>query len=173
MSKLPVQTFLDALAQESVLQTARKIVLAAAKDGVTCPCCGQYVKSYKRALNAPMVQFLIWLVLAWQKDERWYDFREAPLIQSRRGGGDFPKLVLWGLIETAKAPMQGKRTSGLYRPTTKGVAFVHAHLSVPSHVLLYDNRVLGWSDKNVDVVQALGKHFDYQTLMQESNEEST
>lgn len=159
---------LSSVHTQQTIAAVREVVLSFARSGTTCPCCGQYVKSYRRALNAPMCQFLIWLVLAWQKDERWYDFREAPLIQSRRGGGDFPKLVLWGLIETVHGTPNGKRTSGLYRPTTKGVAFVHGHLTVPSHVVLYDNKVQGWSDKNVDIVQALGKHFDYQTLMQES-----
>ena len=50
-------------------------------------------------------------------------------------------------------------------PTSLGVQFVECSLKVPSHVHLYDNSVVGWSDKMVTVVEALGKRFDYQELM--------
>jgi hypothetical protein len=153
-------------AQEDSLSAARAQVLSNLDKGGTCPCCAQFAKAYKRALNAPMAVWLIWLVRAYEREPRWYDFREGPTLQARKGGGDFAKLVHWGLILMAPNDvMPNKRTSGLYRPTARGLAFVHGHVTVPSHVKLYDNKVIGWSDGQATIQDALGESFDYAELM--------
>ena len=138
-------------------------------EGSACPCCGQMAKAYTRTLNAPMARFLIWLVRAFEAQPRWYNIHEAPLIQGRRGGGDYGKLAHWGLIVLAASDTEeDQRTSGQWQPTAKGRRFVHGKVQVPAQVVLYDNRVLGWSEAWVSVEQALGKKFSYVDLMRSS-----
>lgn len=160
-----------------------------AKKGARCPCCTQYVKIYKRPLGAPMARWLIWLVRTWEQLDKtrygstprfgfdrkfeegnsrgvWIDIRNSPV-----RGGDYAKLVHWGLVEN-KADVVKKdngakdtRDSGLWRPTYKGIDFVHRRIEVPSHVLLYDNRKIGEEDKLIDISEALGKKHSYRELM--------
>ncbi len=82
-------------------------------------------------------------------------------------GGDYAKLVHWNLIEQ-KPKDRGdttRRDSGLWRPTFKGLDFAHQRCVVPSHVYLYDNILQKSEDTQINIVDALGKHFDYRELM--------
>jgi hypothetical protein len=131
-----------------------------------CPCCGQKVKIYKRKLNANMARWLIWLVKAYRDARRWWSVNEGPVLQNRKGGGDFAKLVHWGLIrEKPNEADSSKRTSGFWKPTKKGALFARMKIEVPSHVHLYNNEIVGWSDTPITIENALGKRFNYRELM--------
>lgn len=138
--------------------------------GVTCPCCGQYCKVYHRALNAPMVRFLIWLVKEFESRgdaKTWVNVNDGPLIQHRKGGGDFAKMVHWGLIEQMANIDDTKRSSGYWRPTQSGIDFVYNKIDVPKKVLLYLNEPVGYSAAHITVREALGTKFNYRELMEE------
>ena len=137
---------------------------------VDCPCCTQVCKIYKRKLNKPMARLLLWLVHQPEKDPRWYNVHEFPLIQGRRGGGDFAKLVHWGLVEECPKDSEDKtrRTSGLWRPTKKGIAFARGEVEVLSHVHLYNNVAYDVGHAQwIGIRDALGNKFDYEELMGE------
>ena len=53
----------------------------------------------------------------------------------------------------------------LYRPTLKGGKFVRNKITVPSHVILLRNEVIGWSETHINIEEALGEHFNYYELM--------
>jgi hypothetical protein len=130
-------------------------------NGTSCPCCGQFAKVYKRKMRSDMAHWLIWLVLKCRDSEDgWADVRQATV-----RNGDYAKTAHWGLAVQKMNQDTSKKNSGLWRPTDLGVQFVECRLKVPSHVHLYDNSVVGWSDKMVTVVEALGEHFNYQELM--------
>jgi hypothetical protein len=80
---------------------------------------------------------------------------------------DYAKLALWGLIKQKPNTDPKKRTSGIWRATSEGASFAWNLLSVPSHVFLASpgNQVLGWEEGKINVITALGKHFDYEELM--------
>lgn len=156
----------------TTLIEAKAEVLAGRDDGVACPCCGQYCKVYQRTLNSAMARFLIWLVLEyehrWTDDHGghlWISVNDGPLIQNRKGGGDFAKLRYWGLIEQMANDDDTKRTSGYWRPTSIGIAFAHDRITVPKQVKLYLNDPIGFSEERVSIRDALGTKFDYQELM--------
>jgi hypothetical protein len=149
----------------SSLQAARDLVASQIDDGVICPCCGQTCKLYPRKLYAEMGAWLIWLVLAYETEPKWYSVNEGPSFQHRKGGGDYGKLVHWKLVERAPNDHPAKRTSGLWRPTAEGSRFAHGQTQVPSHVYLYDNAVHRYSDELVSISQVLGEHFNYGELM--------
>lgn len=136
------------------------------KNGTTCPCCDQNCKVYPRSLNAPMARLLIWLVNSYEGHPRWYNVHEFPLIQGRRGGGDFAKMVYWGLIEEReKDEGQDQRTSGFWRPTERGIDFVHRKISVRRKAMIYNKGKLRHEGERIDIVDALGEDFSYDELM--------
>ncbi len=130
-----------------------------------CPCCGNRVKVYRRHLNRAMVKALVWLVYEHEKwPQRWFHISELPTIQGRPGGGDFAKLAHWGLINEKPNEDDGKKTSGLWKPTFKAFGFVTAGQRVPAWVELLENRPTAWSEETVDVFEAFGEEFDYRKI---------
>lgn len=149
------------------LEEARAQLYVGMDDGTSCPCCGQDVKVYRRTLNGPMCFLLIWLVLEHLTAPRWRNVREFPQIQNRRGGGDFAKLRYWGLIQPRDKDEDDpkRRTSGDWRPTGRGISFVHGKITVPRAVYIYDTRLLRFDPVHTTIHQALGKEWDYHELM--------
>lgn len=131
------------------------------KEGVRCPCCDRYAKVYRRSLNSTMARFLIWLVRNYGTDPRWYDIKEYPHAR----GGDHAKLVYWGMVEQHSNDDPTKSHSGHWRPTSFGIAFGQRQARVQSHAVVYANELLGHDGKEVDIVDCLGKKFDYSKLM--------
>ena len=132
--------------------------------GVICPCCRQLCKDYKRKLNSGMAVTMIWLVRAYAKNNRWIHVqKEAPrkVVRSNEIG----KLAHWGLVVLKPSDKESKKSSGMWMPTKKGISFVHRNTIVPSHVHLYNNEVIGWAEKKVDIVECLSNPFNYEELM--------
>lgn len=152
------------------LNTLRKKTLqaATARDGTQCPCCGQRCKIYKRRLNHQMACFLIWLVRLYTQRKTWIHVSQFPLIQNRRGGGDYGKLIYWGLIKQREnAKPQYKTASGYWRPTVKGIAFARKRIKVPEAVFVYDGFPQTFTGSRIDIVQALNGIYNYEELIAE------
>ena len=152
------------------LDAARKIVRDGMDDGVECPCCDQYCKLYKRGIHTSMARFLIWLYRTGlgEPDRRFFHIGEWPTSEDRfLSAGDAAKLRYWELIaEKPKDPNDTtRRTSGYWRITERGIAFVCGELRVPAHVFLFDGRVQGWDEETITIRDALGKNFNYAKLM--------
>jgi hypothetical protein len=131
------------------------------EGGITCPCCGQFAKIYKRKLNANMTRLLITAYrmagLAW--------FHGPTLL--RDGTGDLAKLRYWGLvIEESRARPDGGRT-GWWRVTPWGESFAKNLTRMPKYALIYDSRLLKLdpSAGNVSASEALEDKFNYSELM--------
>lgn len=134
--------------------------------GARCPVCTQFSKMYKRPLYGTIAQDLIRLYRACEFDSNFYHIGE---FSSRKasGGGDFAKLVYWGLVEEKEKDEDDTttRTSGYWRITGKGELFVQGEITVPSHVKIYDGRCLGLTGEQVSIKDVLGDKFDYEELM--------
>ena len=142
------------------LQEAKQQVLAGreGKKGVKCPCCGKPVARRNRALNAGMAKFLCQLVLKFRASDKWVDVKTINV-----RGGDYAKLQYWGLIENKPNTDSAKRTSGLWKPTQKGLAFVDCKFSVPSHAIVTDGVLTGFSKSMVYIIDV--PKFNYHELM--------
>jgi hypothetical protein len=119
-------------------------------DGTRCPVCHQHAKVYRRKMNSGMARVLILMYraagLGWQKT-RGID-----------NSGTIAKCAYWGLVEP------GRR--GTWRVTEAGARFVNGLYLVPSHVEVYDGRLLRMDPTTlVTIWDALGDDFDYQELM--------
>lgn len=137
------------------------------KEAPRCPCCNQIAKVYRRTINQTMARWLIALVRRYEMSPRYYSVAEDWSTKINRGTGDVAKLRYWGLIESDafQTDDAGKRTSGRWRPTARGIAFANGQLFVLQYVLVYNSEPIGWEGGDVGIRDALGKRFNYDKLM--------
>ncbi len=148
------------------------------KLGVPCPVCDQNCKVYWRSIYGKMATTLInlyWLTLDAAKGFKEFHitkFYKGGKDGGFSGGGDFQKLVHWGLVEPAEEmregePPKGKgKSEGFWKMTQPGMAFVVGNLSVPKYVRIYNSEFLGFGgDKTVNIKDVKGKDFNYVDLM--------
>lgn len=129
-----------------------------------CPVCEKRATVYKRKLHSEMARFLISLYVRDRIYSRYYTMREI-FPGSNKAASDGSYLVHWNLVEKADNTNSAGAPAGAYKITFKGKAFVAGQLSVPSHCHMYNNEVVGWSDKHVMIRAALGSKFSYDELL--------
>ena len=131
--------------------------------GTDCPCCGQFVKLYKRKLAATPSRMLIRL---YSLLDGWNHVSEIVKGISSTGSNDFSKLAYWKLIEEkGNLNNDGKKNSGYWKITKKGRDFVENKIRIPSYVLIYNTKCYGFSDDETTIIGALGEKFSYNELM--------
>ena len=138
-------------------------------DGAQCPCCNQLVKRYKRKLNSFMALSLIkfYHYSVARPEVEWLHIKD--LVEIAAGGGEFPRLRYWGLIEEqpGERPDGGKHR-GFWRITENGKSFVRGTLEVPKYIYLYNQEIVssqGDDPGKTTVREALGSKFNYSELM--------
>ena len=149
--------------REPVVLGIQDNLVATADDGEDCPCCGQRVQVYRRALSAKMAHFLILFAQLHTPETAWQPISVVPGVR----GGDYAKLRFWKLIEQRPLdPGESTRsgTSGQWRLTTVGWKYVLRKAALPSHVFVYDNNYLGPAGPHQTIDVALGTKFDYEAL---------
>lgn len=136
----------------------------AKEDIERCRCCGGKTKLYRRKLNSGMAAASVWL---WANHEMEYAHLAQDASRIILRNRDYSKLELWGLIEQQPNADPSKRTSGIWRLTDQGRLFALRRIEVASHVFLRSpgNELEGWENTTTDVMQSLGKHFNYHELM--------
>ena len=145
------------------LEDAKRELRERLDEGVTCPCCGQYAKRYRRKLNSSMSAALCWM--CGQARDAWID---VPLVAPSwvLKAREYPKLAMWGLIEERPKKEGSKaRTSGIWRITPLGADFVRGCTEVPAYVFVYNGEVEGFTDRTTYIRKALSDRFDYAELM--------
>ncbi len=132
------------------------------EKGTNCPCCGQFVKQYKRKLGSVMARTLIRLS---KMPNEYNHVKDIVKGISDTGTNDFSKLAYWGLIDEMANDSTAKRTSGYWRITQKGHDFVNCKIVLLEHALIYNRLCNGFGGVKINIVDALGKKFNYQELM--------
>lgn len=143
------------------IKEAKDFLRASYVRGATCPCCGLFVKLYKRKMGSVMARCLIRL----SHLDGYVHVREIVQGISDTGTNDFSKLLYWGLIEELPNKDAKKKTSGYWRITPKGRDFVNRRIMVPRHVFVFNAVALKFSDETTSIIDALGAKFDYHELM--------
>lgn len=159
----------EPLARTATVEEAFQWVHNNLTTGVTCPCCTQFAKRYKRKLNHNMVHAL---VLIYKKLRHKNEWLHVPSYLSERTsgatirGGDWAKLVHWGLIVgKPDTRADGSKRVGFYKLTDEGRAFVEGNLQVPKYVLIFAERCWGTTGALISLKDAIGSHFDFRELM--------
>jgi hypothetical protein len=161
------------------LAEARKKTLAAAEQGIECPCCGQFVKLYRRKFNCAMARVLL-SIYRWtekklaETSDFGAEWLHVPghLLKHKLPRSDEAKMTLWGLLESMQGERQdGSRRNGYYRITDLGKRFARNEVRLPKYVWIYNQRPFGFSDgkvrpnETISIIEALGESFDYRELM--------
>lgn len=128
-------------------------------EGITCPCCGQFAKVYRRKINSGMARSLIAMYRAGKTD--YLHLPTTIGARSREEG----KLRYWGLVEEQTTARPDGGHAGYWRVTHAGELFVLGRAVVQEYAEIYDGDLLRLSGDLVDIRQALGKKFDYRELM--------
>jgi hypothetical protein len=148
------------------LSEAIERVRSERRNGLNCPCCGQYAKEYKRKLNTGMVQALIklWRLTVSQPDEVWFHIR---FFVSQTGSNrDYSILQHWNLIESRGDEGDNTPSAGYWKITTRGTEFLLDETYEPKHVFLYNDEFSGFGDEYTTAREALGDRFNFDELMQ-------
>jgi len=144
---------------------AKMYLLHNGRKGVSCPCCGQFVKLYKRKFSTVMARGLISLHHLCKNNN---DYHHVSTIMSKispTGSNDFSKLRYYGFIEEELNTNTSKKTSGNWRITDAGVKFVHKQLLAREYMLIYNTKLKGLEGNSINIEDALGNKFNYQQLM--------
>ena len=150
------------------IEQAKQFLRANYKNGVNCPCCGLFVKRYKRKINSSMAYGCILLTRHLKVGDVFHigEFFKPFLDVSAHLCGDIAKLRYWNLIEKIEGERSdGSSRIGYYKITKELFLFVNGDRKVASHVYLFDNKILGYSDDYCNIKQALGAKFNYDELM--------
>jgi len=150
------------------LQEGKEYLRNNFEKGTECPCCGQYVRLYKYAFHSGMSRCLILINQATsphKNPDGWIHVEDYFVSIGVKMKGYHGKLKYYDMIEQLPNDDTSKAKSGIWRITQKGKDFVNNKILVPKRVHLYNDRVDGWSDEQIDIVTSLGKHFNYNELM--------
>lgn len=140
------------------------------RGGIVCRCCNRRGMIHKRRLTKSMAQALV-LLRRFTIPGEWVHWQT--LLRQRKakaaGSGMPAMLRWWGLVEEKPkerngATVRGAKTSGYWRITDAGVAFVDGISHVPSHCFEYRDEIFGFSDTPVGIRDAL-EDFNYDELM--------
>jgi hypothetical protein len=162
------------MASWTTLDEAKAALRAGWGEGVVCPCCGQFVKLYKRVLSSSMAYALILIDRHFRRSSEWLHVQsyivDLPDLDPKVRAavrGDFAKLSYWGLLceRPGGKSESGSPRAGHWRITHKGRQFVDGVIRVPKHALVYNRAARGFSEESVNIRQALGERFDYDELM--------
>lgn len=149
------------------LEEARSWTEKNKSTGCICPCCNQILKVYKRALNSVMSRCLIRLYWLDNNDKNYHHVKKIVEGISDTGTNDFSKLKHYSLIEEMPKDLSNTktRTSGFWKITEKGRLYVENKISVESHIYLCNASLLGFSTTQTNIIESIGKKFNYQELM--------
>jgi hypothetical protein len=154
------------------IKEARDLMRPHLKKGVVCLCCHQRAQLYCRRMTSSMVYGLILLYRESIKQvdpEHHYVHLEnffKPLDIPSSIRADVPKLRFWGLIELMEGERpDGNPSTGFYRITKEGIAFVLGKALVFRSIKIYNNTFYGYDGPEIDIHGAIKGKFNYSELM--------
>lgn len=137
-----------------------------ANNQARCPCCKRMARISKRKIHTSIALMLIKLYhVQFVKPHLgmrpgWIHLEDFK--SERTSGNDFSIVKLWGLATPKPAGYEeDKRSSGYWRLTSLGKAFVLGEIRIPRTLEVFDNKVFRKSPETVDIKMALKDNFSY------------
>lgn len=129
-------------------------------EAVTCPCCDQLAKLYRRKINSTMARAIITMFRAGPSE----GYLHVPSLPGDTH--EISQLSWWGLIEEKPGRRDDEGRHGWWRLTKEGVEYVLMRHAVRKYALVYDHVVRGFEGEYVNIRDALGTRFNYHDLME-------
>lgn len=147
------------------LAEAQASVFADLSKEKKCPCCGRRVRADKRSIHDEMVRFLARLVGRYYRDSKvWHHVRDVVGRHVPKSSTDGAYLVHWGLVES-KPKQRGEKSSGYYRATSRGAAFIEGRSLEAAWCRVFNGRPVLWAEEMVSVSDVWGRAFDYDAVV--------
>lgn len=140
------------------LAEAKQFLRKNFQSGTECPCCGRYVKAYKRKLNAGMARALIIIYKLTKNGNRIHVQSKFTELGLRATTMDYAYLEKWNLIEAGQ-------DNGYWKITQRGKEFVEDDIDLPEYCLVYNGNVYQWSNDQINIETALTEEFDLEETM--------
>jgi len=132
-----------------------------------CPHCGRYSQVYKRHINATIAKQLIMLLKLGGLGNN-YIHASNLIPEGQTGQGDLTKAKYFGLIKAMPETSEAKKSSGYWSLTEDGHLFVTGKKDIPSHLFVFDDKVIGKSEDKIFIADALASGgFHYNNLIQD------
>jgi hypothetical protein len=133
------------------------------KDGPChCETCGRYAQVYKRRIHSAVARQLIEI---WNLGIDDYVHARDLILDGLSGVCDLGKAKYFGLVAQKENTDDGLKANGYWKLTQKGIDFIKNGARIPEYVLVFDDRVIGVAQTDVDINDCLGYKFDYRNLM--------
>lgn len=145
----------------TTLSEAQNYVNERKHDGVICPCCTQLYKVWRKKPISTAIAALCKLVQLQSIKEDYYHLDNFNIVPKDR---NFSQLINWGLMTPMQSDDLTKRSSGYWKATDKGKEFVQQKIAIPKYVFTLNNKVIGFSEQQINVQDALSKKFSYTEL---------
>lgn len=137
----------------TILET-KKYLKQNLHKGITCPCCNQFVKAYKRKIRHSLAYGLINLFMIHETNEFHLEDELRRLDLKNIVRSDFPKLRFWNLIEKIKGKRDdGSSKNGFYKITQLGRRFVFNEVAIPKYIFLQNNELITPLDDDIELVK--------------------
>jgi hypothetical protein len=147
---------------DETLEEAKARLFTHIDEGMTCPCCGQFAKRYKRAFNSGQAISLINIYKTGMRSSFEWVYIPSLSAKSREEG----KIAYWGLLQEKDEERDDGGRAGYWRVTPRGEQFVINKLRIPKYVYVYNGTCLGFDHTEmVTIRDCLGNKFDLATLM--------
>ena len=144
------------------LAEAKRRLQTGLEAGLTCPCCGQFAKRYRRKFNSGQARALINIYKRGGRSS--LDWVYIPLLpaKSREEG----KIAYWGLLKEAEERREDGGRAGWWHVTSIGEKFILNRLQIPKYVFVYNAVCYGFDKTEMVTIQdCLGERFDLSELM--------
>ncbi len=129
-------------------------------EATTCRCCSQDIAVYKRTINKSMSVWLIKLVHYYEQTKKWFEINK-----DTTRGGDYAKFMYWGMIIRKENTDPKKRTSGLWKPTKRGIDYAHNRIALPTRAFVYAKQLQGFSIETSYIIDTFKNEQDYRDLI--------
>lgn len=145
----------------TLLSEAKLFLMENRNVASLCPCCGSLVKVYKRTINKSQAEELIKLYVISRDQPGYHHHSRFKLPQ----GGEISKLRHWGLVEQKPKDDTdaGGKTSGYWKITDLGKAYVEKREALHRYALFYMGRFIGFEGFKEGIGDVL--EFNYDELM--------
>lgn len=144
------------------LERAKRELRQNWEEGLDCPCCGQFVKLYKRPFHSSMARVLIILL---NHPDEWVHVENHLVSIGSTIKGVHGKLKYWEMVEPKQNDDNSKASSGYWRLTPYGRSFAKRECNTYKNVYTFKDHVYKRSKDMVSIEEALGKKFNYTELM--------
>jgi hypothetical protein len=154
-----------------VASFASRFIRERVPEGLHCPACSQFAKVYKRPLRTSWAYGLALIATAPIDIIDSQGFLHATKHFNAVGkgtasasgvaiAGDWQLMRHWRLIES------GGEARGMWRVTETGMQFLCKQIQIPSEVLLYNNKLVGFGPRLIRIDEADGDEFDLDAIME-------